>query len=76
MNEAPAPVTANSRTWQLQSRGSGFRVKNQRSELWNLLPCLRKAAEARRVSGVSLNGGLEKPLHEAVKLKTRLLWRT
>ena len=50
---------------QLRPRGSGFRVKDK-----------RKADEARHVSGVSLNGGLERPLHEAMKLKPRLPWRT
>ena len=36
-----------------------------------------KAAEARHVSGVSLNGGLvEKQLHEAVNLKPGPPWRT
>ena len=34
---------------------------------------LKKAAEARHVSGLSLNGGLEKPLDEAVKLKPGLI---
>ena len=37
---------------------------------------LKKAAEAWRVSGVSLNGGLlEKSLCEVVKLKPGLFWR-
>ena len=44
---------------------------------WDLLPLLRKATEIRHVSMVSLNGGLiERPLSEAVKLKTGLPWRT
>lgn len=34
---------------------------------------LRKAAEARPVSGVSLQGGPERPLCEAVKVKPVLL---
>ena len=43
--------------------------------LWNLPPQLRNATEARHVSEVSLNGGLERPLHEDVQLKPRLPWR-
>ena len=35
----------------------------------------RKVAEARNVSGVSLHGGPERPLCEAVKVKSRLLSR-
>ena len=38
---------------------SDFRVKEQ----------LRKAAETRHESGLFLNGGLERPLHEAMKVK-------
>ena len=62
-------ASASSRTWQLQSCGPEFRVKERRKELCN------KATEARHVPGVSLNGGLERPLHEAVKLKPGLPWR-
>lgn len=40
-----------------------------------MLPWLRKAAEARKVSSVSLNGGLKGPFHEAVKLKNKMPWR-
>ena len=36
----------------------------------------KESREARHVSGVSMNGGLEKPLCEAVKLKPVLPWRT
>lgn len=40
------------------------------------LPLLiRKTTEANNVTGVSLSRDLERPLHEAVKLKTRLPWR-
>ena len=42
----------------------------------NLSLHLKKAAEARHVSGVSLNGGLERPLPEAMKMKPGLPWRT
>ena len=34
----------------------------------------KKAFEARAVSGVSLHESLEKPLHEAVKMKPGLPW--
>lgn len=37
---------------------------------------LRKAAEGRHVSGVSLHGGLERPLCEAMKFKPGLHWKT
>ena len=33
-------------------------------------------AKGRHVSEVSLNGGLERPLHEAVKLTPGLPWRS
>ena len=49
--EIRVPASASSRTWQLQSHGSGFRVKEQ----------LGKVTEARHASGVSLNGSLERP---------------
>lgn len=50
-----------------------FTVKGNRNGLWNLPLSLKKATEARPVSGVSLNGGLvERPLCEAVKLKPGL----
>lgn len=53
------------------SSGSG--VKDRRNELRNL--CLKDVAETRHVSGVSLSGGLvERPLNEAVKLKSRWPW--
>lgn len=42
-----------------QPHGSGFRVKDTRKGLWNLLPQLRKATEASHMSGVSLHGSLE-----------------
>ena len=61
---------ASSRTGQLRSHGSDFRIKDRRKELWN------KAVEARCVSGMSLNGGLaERPFHGAVKVKPGLPWR-
>lgn len=37
---------------------------------------LRKAAEARHVSGVSLGGGQERPLYEVVKVKPGFHWRS
>jgi hypothetical protein len=36
--------------------------------MWNLPPRLRKVTEARCVAGVSLRGGPERPLCEAVKV--------
>ena len=56
----------NSRTWQFETHGSGFRVKERREGLWN------KAAKARHVSEVSLHGVSERPLCEAVKVKPGL----
>lgn len=42
-------------------------------QVWNLTQCLKKAAEARHLSGGSLNGFLvERPLCESVKLKPGL----
>lgn len=43
--------------------------------LWNLSPQLRKATEERHVVEMSLHGGQERPLGEAVKVKPGLLWR-
>ena len=72
------PAQANSRTRKLQPHGPGFRGKDTRQirkGLQNLPPKPRKAAEARLVSGVSLNGGPERPLCETVKVKAVLPWR-
>ena len=45
--------------------------------LLNLPPHLKKVTEARHVSWVPLNGRLvERPLCEAVRLKSRLPWKT
>lgn len=52
----------------LGPRGSGFRFKDSRKGLWNLPLKLRNAAEARRMSGVFLRGGLRRRLCEAVKM--------
>jgi hypothetical protein len=54
-DQASAPV--NSRMWQLWPHDSDFRVNYTRKGLWTLLLQLRKAAEARCVSGMSLHGG-------------------
>lgn len=43
--------------------------------LWDLPLQLKKAAEARHVTRESLNGGQERPLHEAVKVKPAMHWR-
>ena len=51
---------------------SGFRVKDRKDGVSDLPPHLKKATEARHVSRVSLNGGLERPLCEAVNLKPGL----
>lgn len=66
---------ANNRTWQLWPCGSGYRVKDTRKGLWNLLLWLGKGKKARHVSGVSLHGGLERPLCNAMKVKPGLPWR-
>lgn len=73
--EAKVQLPSSSRTWQLQPHHSGF-VKKTRKGLWNLPPWLRKTAEARCVTGVSLYAGPEGPLHESVKVKPRLCWRS
>jgi hypothetical protein len=44
--------------------GSDFRVKNIKRRFWNPPPWLKKAVKARLVLG-----GLERPLHEAVKIR-------
>ena len=49
--EGHVPAPARSRTLHIWQPGSGFRVKNEYEELWNLLPRLRKAAEFRCVTG-------------------------
>lgn len=43
--------------------------------MWNLPPKSRKAAETKFVAGVSLHGGPERPLSEAVKVKPGFPWR-
>lgn len=42
----------------------------QQQELWNFYSLLREADEDRHVSGVSLHGGIERPLCDAVMLET------
>jgi hypothetical protein len=69
------PVPASSRTWQLRSHGSGFKVKIRRKGLWNLPPQLKKTIAARHVARVSLQGSLENLLCEVVKVKPGLCWR-
>ena len=69
------PAPASSRTWQLQTHGSGFSVKNTKKGLCNLLVRLKKTTKTRHMSGVSLNGGPKRPLHEAMKVKSGLPWR-
>lgn len=55
---------------------SGFRFKDTRVKgLWSPLTPLKKASEARNVTGKSLHGGQERPLHEAMKVKPGLYWR-
>lgn len=61
----PAPVTR--RTWLLSATVSGFRVKDVRMGLWNILPQLRKAAESRCVVWGTLHGGPERPVCVVVK---------
>lgn len=48
------PTQESRRTWQLWPCVSGCRVKDRRKTWWDLPLWLRKAAEARPVSGVSL----------------------
>ena len=57
----------------------GFRVKDREKGLWILLLWLRKAAEAKTMTGVSPHGGseatvwgCERPLYKAVKVNPRL----
>ena len=40
--------------------------------MWNLLPQPRKAVGVRGMSGQSLNGGTQSPLHEAIYVKPGL----
>lgn len=47
----------------------------EREGTWNLPPWLRKVAEARHASGVSLHEGLERPWRETVKVEPGLLQR-
>lgn len=44
--------------------------------LWNLPPWLRRTTETNHVAEESLQGGPEKPLREAVKVKPQLQWRS
>ena len=53
-------VPVNIRTWQLWPGGSDFKVKDTRKGLWELFPVVRKATEARHVSGLSPHGGLDR----------------
>jgi hypothetical protein len=53
--------------------GTGFGdIKDVRVEvLWNLPPQCHRASEAKQcVDGETLQGGCERPLHEAMKVKT------
>ena len=68
----PCSNRNNSRTWQLWSCGST--VKDRIKGLWNLPRQLKKTTEVRNVSVVSLNGGLERPMCQAVKVKPELFW--
>jgi hypothetical protein len=44
--------------------------------LWKLSSWLRRATEARPVSGKSLHGSPERPFHQIVKVKPGLAWRS
>lgn len=57
-------ASANSITWLFQSRGPGLSAKEE----------LRIAAKPWHVSEVSLNGSLERPFHEVVKVKPGIPW--
>lgn len=48
-------------------------LESMREGLWNCPLQLRKATEARCVAGVPLQGGQERPLCEAVKVRPRCL---
>lgn len=43
--------------------------------LWNLPPQLRKVAEARHITGVSLHEDPERPLCEVLMVKPELPWK-
>ncbi|MGE9641895.1 hypothetical protein ACQP3J_33175, partial [Escherichia coli] len=57
-----------------EGRKEGRKEERMRRK-WNLPLWLKKAAEAMYVLGVSLHGGPERPLCEAVKVKSGLPWR-
>lgn len=42
--------------------------------MWIIPPCLKRSAEVWRVTGESLHEGLERPLHEILKVKPGLYW--
>lgn len=60
---------------KFQSHGSGFRVKDTITKMWNLSLHLREAAETRHIPVVSPYGGPEKTLHETLKVNHSLCCR-
>lgn len=68
--QVPASVSSRIVSFS-HSHNAGFRVKYTRKEL-RISPQLRKASEARDMSGVSLNEVPERLLYEAVKVRPRL----
>lgn len=63
-------------TWQLWPHYSGFSIKDTRKGLWNLPSKLRRLLRLRPCQGcVSVHGGPERSLCEAVKVKPRWCWR-
>ena len=49
-------------------------LRKEKKWLWHLPWRLRKAAKARHITGVSLNGDLERPFYKTVKLKPGSPW--
>lgn len=43
--------------------------------MWIIPPCLKRSVEVWRVTGESLHEGLERPLHEILRVKPGLYWR-
>ena len=68
-----------SQTWQYHPCGVGSRNMKAMlvNGLWSLPPQLHRAADVRCVAGSeSLRGIPERPLHEALKVKVGLYWRS
>lgn len=81
MKEGLCSAPASCRTLQFQPCDPGFRIKDRKKRkrekkaLRNFPLKLRKATKAKCVTGVTLDGDLERPLCEAVNVNPGLPWR-